>query len=227
MQRNTSLQPRPPRRWRAFGLATPLLLAAQLAIAGPLWAQSRWTFRAHGALWTGISDQVTLTRGAGQSVHSISDGSSFGISLEYLATRQLGIELGFLAGGIDTEFRTETGAGPLTDSDMFDIYATTVGFNYHWKPARPTDLYLGLFVQQTNFSDVTFLSEAGLSRTLSFDDDYGVGLKLGFDRPFRRESSWIFTADVRYVATILEAESGGEDLDIHPLIVSVGVGYRF
>lgn len=227
----TSSLPAPSRR-RLVGLAVWLLLAAHLTAAGPVAAQSHWTLRAHGAVWTQISDQVTVTRDSAagtpeSGVHSISDGSSAGVGLEYRVTPRLGIELGFLVGRLDTEFRSGTAAGTVTDSDAFDTYATTLGLLYHFRPDSPTDLYLGVFSQQLNFSDVTFQTAAGSSRKLTFDDDYGIGIKLGFDRPFRRQSSWLFSADVRYVLTLLEAEVAGEDLDVDPLILSVGVGYRF
>ncbi len=213
-------------------LVVILILAAHLLTNAPANADSRWTVRGNGSFWAGISDQATVIRtspeGAEeQAIHSVSDGSSFGLSLEFVVKRRLGFEFGFLIGGIDTDFNVDTTAGRLADSDSFDLYATTVGLNYHFSPGKRADIYLGAFVQQSNYSDVTFLTIGGRSRTLSFDDDYGAGLKIGIDRPFKPDGKWIFTADVRFVATILESEQPNEDLDLHPTILSIGVGYRF
>ena len=43
------------------------------------------------------------------------------------------------------------------------------------------------------------------------------------------ESRWSFNAGLRYLLILMEAESasGGRDLDLDPLIVSIGIGFRF
>lgn len=204
--------------------------------APPLTAQtddSRWTLRGYGLGWLGVDDQVTVTRSADElraeerTTHSVSDGSGFGLALEYRVTRKLGAELGVLFSDLDTDFRFESGATSLTDSDQIGVYTVTVGLSYHFAPGRRTDVFLGAFVGQSNFDDVIFLTEAGRRRTLAFDDDYGIGLKVGIDVPFRQGSHWGFTAEVRYLSTILESEAAGGDLDLDPLIPSIGISYRF
>ena len=59
------------------------------------------------------------------------------------------------------------------------------------------------------------------------DDDYGFGAKAALDVPFGRERAWRFLSDLRYLVTILESEVPGQDLELSPLILSAGVGYRF
>ena len=62
---------------------------------------------------------------------------------------------------------------------------------------------------------------------LSFDDDLGFGLRAGVDVPIGHGGSWIVSAGLRYLKAILESDGTGEDLDLDPLMVSIGVGYRF
>jgi len=79
------------------------------------------------------------------------------------------------------------------------------------------------------FDGVIFLTEEGLREKRPFDDDTGFGLKLGVDVALGAESRWSFNAEVRYLLVLMEAESdsGGRDLDLNPLIGSIGIGFLF
>lgn len=220
------------RRWRspAYLPVAATLFALFFLAVRPLRADSRWTVRSQASLWTAIDARAEVTAaGEEPAIQSVSDGASFGLAVEFLVRPKLGLELGFLVGGLDTDLTFNDAGGRLADSDRFDLYATTLGVNYHLAqtPRKRAGVHLGAFVQQSNYSDVTFLNRAGSRRTLAFDDDYGAGVKIGVDLPFKAEGRWLFNADLRYVATILETEAGGQDLELDPLVISIGLGYRF
>ena len=49
----------------------------------------------------------------------------------------------------------------------------------------------------------------------------------GIDRPLKQKGGWSFTAELRYLLTIMESEGASEDLDLDPVIPSIGIAYRF
>ena len=77
------------------------------------------------------------------------------------------------------------------------------------------------------FDDVIFLTAAARPEKLTFDDDHGLGAKLGVDVPLRSGSRWFLSAEACFLVTIMESEVAGQDLDFDPLIVSLGVSFRF
>ncbi len=231
-----SVGPRRPQEpvFRKAGLAFCLGLFWLAAQALPAQAEdSRWILRGFGLGWYGVDDQISATRPADpplpeeRTIHGVSDGTGFGFGLEFMITRKLGVEVGALFADLDTDYRLESGTVSLTDSDRIGVYTVTAGLNYHFASGGRADVFAGAFLGQSNFEDVIFLTEAGRRRTLAFDDDYGLGLKVGVDVPLRQESRWRFTAEARYLLTILESEAAGGDLDLNPLIPSIGIACRF
>ena len=103
-----------------------------------------------------------------------------------------------------------------------------VASNYHFAPGKRADLYAGVWGGFSYYDDIIFsFPGEDFDEILRFDDDLGFGVKLGVDVPFKRNSRWIFTSEARYLTTILEGEIAGQDLDVDPLMLSLGVGYRF
>lgn len=157
---------------------------------------------------------------------SAEDGIGLAVELEYRLRPRLGLEIAALTADLDAEFSIAPGGATLTDTEqaIFELYSA--GVNYHLTPGRHLDLHVGAFAAITYFDDVIFLTEAGRSDKLVFDDDVGFGLKLGLDRPLGAAGRWQVSAGLRYLSAILEGEAAGQDADLDPLILTVGIGYR-
>ena len=62
---------------------------------------------------------------------------------------------------------------------------------------------------------------------IDFDDQFSYGLNAGIDVPFGSDSSWLFTAALKYLVSDLKESGGPREIAIDPLIASIGIGYRF
>ena len=210
-----------------------LLALANLALNEPLNAaeptDSRWEVRAYGLGLYPSGDDVRNEIGGGSATFGISGGTGFGVDLEYLLTPAIGLEAALMLGDYEADFRLDTPAGPLHDSEDISTDVISLGANYHFTPDRRADLFVGIMVAMSTFDGVVFLTEQGLREKRPFDDDVGAGAKLGVALPFGADTRWSFNAQVRYLVIIMEAESasGGRDLDVDPFIPSLGIGYRF
>lgn len=215
----------------SMGVTTPPLQSAERLAAEATTAsaretsKSRWIVRG-GALWvvsTGdeagdftfeppLSPGDTTQRG-------LSDGLGFGIELEGLVGRHIGVELAGVAGDLEAELTLDAGGLRSTDTRDIGFTAVMLGVNYHVTPGRRADLYVGAFAQRSDYDDITHRfpgTEGSVQRT--FDTALGWGLKAGLDVTFTPASPWILSIAVRHLR---------EPLDIKPIVGSVLFGYRF
>jgi outer membrane protein W len=213
-----------------LGLLLVPLVASSWPAALEAQEPSRFTLRGYGAFLSPTGDAVSVDHPESleRTTHTVTeDGSGFGLSAEYRWRPRLGVELGVLVADVDSGFRLESGSAAVTDVEAMGIESVSLGLNWHLAPERRFDFALGVFVAQTTFDDVIFLTEAGRPVKLTFDDDHGFGVKAGLEAPFRRGGPWVVGFELRYLITILESEIAGQDLDLDPVLVLVGVGYRF
>jgi hypothetical protein len=208
-------------------LAT-LALAASPAFSD---ADRRWTLRLEGGVYQSSGDAATWTQDGAAGPETarleLTDGSGFGAGLEYRVTRRFGLDVSVMFGSYGSDFRVDTATGSLLDSEDIDTSLHTLGVNYHFRPEHRWDIYVGGFVAMAAYDGVIYLSEPGRRDKLTWDDDIGFGARLGVDAPFRAGSPWVGTAQLRFLATILESEFAGRDLDLDPLIATVGIGRRW
>ncbi len=209
-------------------IAVTLLSFASLPLQAA--AGDRWIVRAHGLILSTSGDPAVAPRetaeGIEQISHEVGNGSGFGLSLEFLINGTYGEEIGIYDGDLDSDLSIDNGSQIRLDSadTGWEIY--TLGCNYHFTPSPRIGVSLGAFAAITFFDD-TFFFTGGGSEKLTFDDDYGIGLKVGLDIPLGANSGWLLTAEGRYLSTILETEGLTRDIEINPLILAAGVGYRF
>jgi outer membrane protein W len=231
-----------PRRSPA-STSPPLLLALATlaAVAGPsaLAAQerdSRWTVRgelmymiAAGGDEAGCADRFPEVEGeitTDTFEQNVDDGPGGALGIEYMVGRKIGIEAAYLAGAFDGEFIISTPGLTEKDSGDIDFTAFTLGANYHFRPAKRVDYFLGLFYTLLEYHELvlqypgheievhwTFGGREGQQ-----DSDQGWGFRGGIDVPFKPDSPWTFVAGFRHFRG---------PIDIHPLDVSVGIGRRF
>lgn len=214
-----------------------LLLLALLTLllpAAPALADGPWSLSATGVWFSPAGDSfsaeraVPLAADGDRTTHTVDDdGTGFGLAVDLRLARRWSVEAGAIFVDVDNDFRLEEGGVVLSDTETMGIELFYVGVDWHLAPDARLDPTLGAFIAETSFEDVTFLTEAGRREKLAFDDDYGFGVKAGIDLPLGRGGSWFLTAEARYLWTIMEAEVAGQDLDLDPLIVAVGAGYRF
>ncbi len=213
-------------------LATFILF---MLIGSSIYAEeTKWIIRGGGVYAATASDEsistVTLAPPLTQerTTHSVSDGPGFGVGLEYLLTQRVGLEVAILVTSHDSEVVIANDIGTFTATDSLSLRTFTVGANYHF-PAKGRTLWsVGGYLAETFSDDVTLNFPAlGRTDTISFDQDYGLGVKVGMDLPFAPGSPWTFSIEGRYIFTILEFEAGDSDLDLNPIVLSLSIGYRF
>lgn len=191
----------------------------------------RWALTAAGAWLSPVGDEVTASQRPpfAQQVETqevSDDGTGFALGLEYRWTPRIGVELGYLRVEMDTNFRSEFAGMTFTDTESMDLESVLLGVNWHLTPRHRVDVSIGGLVAQTKADDVIFLTEIGGRAKRVFDDDIGFGVKVGLEVPLRPQSGWGLAASVRYLDTILESETPGQDLDLDPVVATVGVRYR-
>lgn len=103
----------------------------------------------------------------------------------------------------------------------------TLTLQYHFDPdgaaMRP---YVGVGLNYTTFFGVD--EPAGLN--ISYDDSWGLALQAGVNIPFG--DRWSANIDVKYIdintdVTITGGVNATADVDINPIVVGLGVGYRY
>lgn len=214
---------RRPLHWLALSMLTVLGVAGA---PGALAQEAKWTVRGALAQVMPSGDDLSAALPDGSRFRfAADDGAGLGLELEYRVRPRLGIELAALRADLDAEL--SIAAGGLTDREesAFELYSA--GVNYLVTPGRRLQVHAGAFVAMVFFDDVIFFTESGRGDKLVFDDDVGFGVKLGLGRALGTQSCWVVSLDVRYLQAILEGEAPGQDADLDPLIVSVGIGYRF
>lgn len=185
---------------------------ALLGLAAPAFAHEppRSTFRVHGTYFSPTSDSTVN----GNLTLELDDAIGIGFGYERRLNRTLGLAVDM------SWFRVEpTAATPWFGlrGGKRDVIPVTLGANFHYSPEGLVDLYAGPLV--------AYMAYEG------FEDEITWGLNMGFDLPFDHQQ-WAFTGSVKYLKT--EAEDStpapGEralSARVNPLVVSVGVAYRF
>lgn len=158
---------------------------------------------------------------------SVDSGPGVALEVEKRLKSRFGLELTISRARLDSEIELAAAGGLLNDAEesAFDLFG--LGANYHFEPARKTDVHVGLFAAMITFDDVVFLTELGRRDKLVFDDDVGFGLKIGLQRSLGQSERWATSLSLRYLRAILEGETAGQDSALDPVVLAIGVGYRF
>lgn len=160
--------------------------------------------------------------GLGSPVEVEGESSTgFGIVYEIRINQRLGIETGMTIMPFDfgleflgsSEELGNTTAIPL----MFGLDVHLLG------EETPVDLYVGPIIGYTLWSDIEFSAAAG-GGVAALDDGFGIGAVLGLDVPFG-SSKWQFNVSLRYLQ--ISAEDPSMEIEVDPVFVELGLGYRF
>lgn len=160
--------------------------------------------------------------GLGSPVTVEGDSSTgLGAVYEIRINRRLGVETGVIIVPFDFGLEFLGSSGELGDATAIPL---TIGLDVHLlgKQSR-ADLYAGPIVGYTLWSDMEFSAAAG-GGMAALDDQFGAGGVLGLDVPFG-SSRWQFNASLRYLR--VSAEDPSAEIEVDPLFIEVGLGYRF
>lgn len=110
------------------------------------------------------------------------------------------------------------------DIGSFKHLPPTLTAQYHFAPGGQIDPYLGAGINYTNISSVSLLNGAG-----NLDhSSTGLALQAGLD--FKLDKNWSFNIDVKKVqirSDVYVAGVKASAVQIDPVLVGIGVGYRF
>ena len=188
-----------------------------------------WRLQADIAFVDPSGDSVAVETGIGGVNVDFDPQVGAGLRGEYQFTGLLGIEAGVMgASGINVSVGDTGGtAGVATKVSSFS--PLTIGLNFHFAKDSPVDLYAGPFFAIVSYGDVEVeAGTSGVGTRVSVDRDFTWGGVAGVGIPFGK-SKWSFQSNVRYIDTSLEGadESDPFKSEFHPVIFSIGIGYRF
>ena len=212
---------------RRIGLFAPLLV---LLMAMPAGAQERFELRVLGVGQSAAGDEIRLDGSGTTSAASftLSDGTAVGLELEYRWRPRIAFELMAHFGGYDAAFELGPGAAGRASRGSLGSETYTLGVNYVLATPGRAEITAGAFGGFSYYDDITLTHPAtGVPETFRFDDDLGFGVKLGGSLSLGVDGRWLAVGALRYQASILEGEVAGQDMDVDPLSLTLGIGYRF
>jgi outer membrane protein len=173
------------------------------------------------------SEELGDTGGA-LKLHS---GFGFEFDATLMFSDRFGVEL---SAGLSTH-RLCVSGGDWGDIDAGRVWLVPLAAiaQYHILVYGAWDPYIGIGVSWVPpyFKESAELSQAGVER-IDLEGDAGVAAQLGVN--YQLDHRWYANFDLRYLGTSLDARVRTEEedfptvtLDIKPLSVSLGLGYRF
>ena len=196
-----------------------------------------------GALWAPLDMRIDVDNGAGFSVgYEYKFNSRVGMELSLSYTQNDLLLQGEGNGGyLSNTGQVQNGSIQVFQSGELTMIPLTLGVNYHFFPDRPLDLYLGGFLGFVFFDDLQLDGERinldfiglpptvlGEPETVAVESDTTYGAILGVDLPLGA-SAWVFNASARYSRISATVRDGNDEftLNVHPVTLQFGVGYRF
>jgi len=222
---------------RLCGALAGVLLLGAAAPAGAL-DQGDWLVRGRlvGVFPQDDSSAVSVGGAplAGSEV-SVDNGVTLDIDFSYMFTRNIGAEL-LLDLTSKHDIASEGTLAAVAPGTIIEarVLPPTLLLQYHFNSGGAFKPYVGAGINYTKFVNVKASGAGRAALGLSnvdLDSSWGFALQVGAD--YQLNDRWYLNADVKYidVSTTGTANSllGGVnvDVDIDPVLVGVGVGYRF
>lgn len=144
------------------------------------------------------------------------------LTLSYFLNKNVAVELFCCFANHQVKAKGDISAlGEIGDSWIFPPAVT---LQYHFDGMGAFKPYVGAGVQY-----IHFFNEKSNLGTMKIDDGFGFTLQAGVDVSLG--GGWYLNADVKKTWLDTEASWNGggitADVDVDPLIISAGVGYRF
>ncbi|MNM22229.1 Outer membrane protein W precursor [compost metagenome] len=199
--------------------AAAIVLAAIGAFAGNAMAQEGpWLVRAR-AVHLDPADKSAPIGGVGASdrLH-VSSKTIPEIDISYFFTPNIAAEL------ILTYPQKHDVTLDGNKIGTFKHLPPTLSLQYHFMPEKQFSPYVGAGINYTNISDVKLLNGAGRLE----HDSWGYSLQAGVD--YKLDKNWSLNFDIKKVQIRSDVFIGGakaSEVKVDPLLIGVGVGYRF
>lgn len=200
-----------------------------------------WLLRLGGAIVSPNDDSGDVSAFPGNGV-AVDSAAGLGISLSYMVTPRLAIELlgaSPFQHDIEATGPDLSALGKIADTRQLP---PTLLANYQFPVSEQFLAYAGLGLNYTLFFDENTSSslEGALGPSkMDLDDSFGLAVQLGAD--WLPRDNWFFNAALWYINIETRATidfeggpaSGGQagrttvDVDINPVVLMLGGGYRF
>lgn len=149
----------------------------------------------------------------------VDDGTAAFINGTYMIRDNVGLEL--LA---STPFNHDIilkGTGKIAETDQLP---PTLSLQYHFAPQSKVRPYVGAGINWTIFFNE---KATDVINSISLDDSVGWAIQIGADADINEK--WFLNADIRKmdISTTAKTDLGNVDVTIDPVVVSLGVGFRF
>lgn len=214
------------------------LLAAALAsaVAAPAFAQtapaqSPWQIRVRAVnlgfenkseAGSGILTPAQLPSNAVRA----NDKTIPEVDITYFFTKNIAAELVLT---VPQRHRVNIVNGPLAEGiGSFKHLPPTLLLQYHFLPDAQFRPYIGAGINYTKISSVNLFSNIAGQRLTLDGSSTGASFQVGMDIPITRNV--LFNVDVKktYIDTDIKINGGKvSKLELNPLMVGVGLGYRF
>ncbi len=201
-------------------LTLALLAAAAMATSATA-EEGKWMIRAR-ALGVVPQEDSSISPIGGKA--SVDNSLVPEVDFTYFFTDNIAAEV---IAGVTPHNVTAKGTS-LGNVDVGDVWLLppTMTLQYHFTDlAGGVKPYIGAGVNYTVF----FNEDAGALSSVKYDNSFGGALQAGIDIPL--QDNWYLNLDVKKVFIDTTAKFNGgavrADVDIDPLLMGVGIGYRF
>ena len=182
----------------------------------------------------------------GASVNSIVGGdfdsaAGFGLGLEYRASRRVGFELTALQSTIESQVDFDFfGLVQIGVDSKLEVTPILGQLDFHLTPDHKVDLHLGPIAGWMRYGDLETKVRSHIpgedtveTERVRTKDGFAWGAHIDFDVPLGQGGAF-FTGGATYLNAAVkaapgQAEPGESDTILHldPLVLKVGLGYRF
>lgn len=223
-----------------------ILLAAM--VCGVAWTGAAATASAEDNPWmvrvralaVQPDESATLSVGGThlQGDASIGDQYVPELDISYFFTDHIAAELILAVTPHDVSAVNVTVPGALTNAtvDLGDVWLLppTLTLQYHFDTGTAFKPYVGAGVNATFFFNE---DEGAVADGISYDPSFGPALQAGFDYDLDgKAGGWAFNADIKKIwinsdvtvdFTTALAATVNADVDIDPLVIGVGLAYKY
>lgn len=197
-------------------LATVVVLVTATPAVLP--ADSSWTLRFHGAVLQSSAQESSRVGTGFENSVDIAGGLGFGV--EYRLSERLGLELSTFYAGLRIEQRVSAGHESVLDLDL-GVMPLTLAVPIHFANGRRVQLYAGPTFSVVRYLDLeTRIGIGQAASGIEEGTESALGAAFGIDVPLGK-GAWAFSAGLRYMNT------GPGEVDLDPVIVTLGFAYRF
>lgn len=184
------------------------------------------------------SADLTVGGAALQGSVDISDQYVPELDITYFFNDKLAVELILAVTPHEVDAVNVTVPGALTNAtvDLGDVWLLppTLTLQYHFDTGTAFKPYVGAGINATFFFNA---DEGAVADGIDYDPSFGPAIQLGFDYDLDGvPGGWAFNADVKKIwinpdvtvdfSTALGASVDAE-VDINPLVVGLGLGYKY